>query len=387
MLLVVLGMVLDSRFYVIGLQRPELIRYSARRTHLKSASSDGRTATGGGGAVYCGSKMLPMQARAGRLCLRGGADDVLRDNQDPIARGAKRPRRPDGTADAYDVESLHSAMARADASKYLNPKVRPLHPAPSKDVHGDVVMRGVEIGAGGMGGRVSVANGGGDVGGGGGEGRERERPSARDLGTRERVRGEVDGEGAREREGAGEERTANRGGAGEGDAFTEYPAGGGAGGVAKADSPWLKKLRDVSQEMVVAQKNLKENQGNTTTDASSVEAAAAADQYQKCNKEATVLVDHFKQRMLDLLNWRNMSRLENSGQRDVNSSAPLIIAPEHARGGFACVILDREYGVAYRLEPMQNAVDAVLFVFTCLQTCHTCSFVTYNICHTPGSVM
>jgi len=32
--------------------------------------------------------------------------------------------------------------------------------------------------------------------------------------------------------------------------------------------------------------------------------------------------------------------------------------PAHSRGGFACVLLDKTYNVAYRLEPMRNQVDA-----------------------------
>lgn len=149
MLLLVLGMILDSS--VIGLQRPAFER--ARRQACAGRGSGGSALGGGGGSVNCGSTMMHMQAWAGRLCLRGGAEDMIHD-KDPLMRGAKRPRRPDGTVDANYVESLHSAMARADATKYMNPKVRPSHPTQlARDVDGgDVVMRGVETSAGGAGG-------------------------------------------------------------------------------------------------------------------------------------------------------------------------------------------------------------------------------------------
>ena len=56
----------------------------------------------------------------------------------------------------------------------------------------------------------------------------------------------------------------------------------------------------------------------------------------------------FKTRMLRLLAWRDAGR----------GAAP----PEHSRGGFACVLLDPEYGVAYRLEPMRNQQDAAAWL-------------------------
>jgi len=36
--------------------------------------------------------------------------------------------------------------------------------------------------------------------------------------------------------------------------------------------------------------------------------------------------------------------------------------PAHSRGGFACVLLDQTYNVAYRLEPMRNQVDAAAWL-------------------------
>ena len=54
-------------------------------------------------------------------------------------------------------------------------------------------------------------------------------------------------------------------------------------------------------------------------------------------------VSAFKVRMMELLNWRNNAH---------GTSTP----PDHSRGGFACVLLDKEYKVAYRLEPMKNQV-------------------------------
>ena len=36
--------------------------------------------------------------------------------------------------------------------------------------------------------------------------------------------------------------------------------------------------------------------------------------------------------------------------------------PAHSRGGFACVLLDKAYNVAYRLEPMRNQVDAAAWL-------------------------
>eukprot|EP00960_Hanusia_phi_P029236 747852-Hanusia_phi.AAC.6 len=60
-------------------------------------------------------------------------------------------------------------------------------------------------------------------------------------------------------------------------------------------------------------------------------------------------VSAFKVRMLELLNWRNSPH---------GSTTP----PDHSRGGFACVLLDKEYEVAYRLEPMKNQVDAAAWL-------------------------
>ena len=70
--------------------------------------------------VRCAGRVPPWGcACAGRLCLRGGAEEVAHD-KDAVARGGKRPRRPDGAPDASYIESLHSAMARADAAKKMH---------------------------------------------------------------------------------------------------------------------------------------------------------------------------------------------------------------------------------------------------------------------------
>lgn len=36
--------------------------------------------------------------------------------------------------------------------------------------------------------------------------------------------------------------------------------------------------------------------------------------------------------------------------------------PDHSRGGFACVLLDVENGIAFRLEPMKNIIDAAAWL-------------------------
>ena len=116
-----------------------------------------------------------------------------------------------------------------------------------------------------------------------------------------------------------------------------------------------------AQEIADAQKGTKEAAANYTSP-----DATAEEQHTRCAEEAGELVDHFKRRMLTLLDWRNTSKLRNGRDADtsyeVNMSSPLTVVPEHSRGGFACVILDREYKIAYRLEPMQNAVDAAAWL-------------------------
>ena len=133
----------------------------------------------------------------------------------------------------------------------------------------------------------------------------------------------------------------------------------------QARSCWLSVsaclLLVCAQEIADAQKGTKEAAANYTSP-----DATAEEQHTRCAEEAGELVDHFKRRMLTLLDWRNTSKLRNGRDADtsyeVNMSSPLTVVPEHSRGGFACVILDREYKIAYRLEPMQNAVDAAAWL-------------------------
>ena len=49
----------------------------------------------------------------------------------------------------------------------------------------------------------------------------------------------------------------------------------------------------------------------------------------------------FKGRLLELLQWRN-STIEDPPQRNATG-----VPPEHSRGGFACVLLDREHQVQW----------------------------------------
>ena len=95
---------------VVGLLPPDW--ELARRACARGAA--------GPAPARCAGRVPPRGcAWAGRLCLRGGADEVAHD-RDAIARGGKRLRRPDGALDASYVESLHSAMARADAAKLMH---------------------------------------------------------------------------------------------------------------------------------------------------------------------------------------------------------------------------------------------------------------------------
>ena len=109
--LMVMMVIFDSS--VIGLLPPdlELARRPCFRGHVCGA------------APYCGTKLSRIHSRAGRLCLRGGADDGGREKdtmRGPV-RGSKRPRRPqDGPFDADYVETLHSSMARADAARLMH---------------------------------------------------------------------------------------------------------------------------------------------------------------------------------------------------------------------------------------------------------------------------
>ena len=76
--------------------------------------------------AQCAGRAPPRGcSRTGRLCLRGGADDAAHDQEGALLRGGKRPRRPDGALDASYVESLHSAMARADAAKMMHVRCIP----------------------------------------------------------------------------------------------------------------------------------------------------------------------------------------------------------------------------------------------------------------------
>lgn len=61
-----------------------------------------------------------------------------------------------------------------------------------------------------------------------------------------------------------------------------------------------------------------------------------------------------------MLSWRNSTRGSADAAEEAGGGQAL--SPEHSRGGFACVILDRRYNVAFRLEPMPSAVDAAAWL-------------------------
>ena len=252
-----------------------------------------------------------------RLCLRGGDGNVAQDKEMTRAAG-KRFRRPDGELDATHVESLHSVMARADAVKFMQPKVRPSAAAATAVGQardgGDVVMKVGGAGAadggeagGGMGASFSVdggvrraANGMG-LAPGIAEERGRELSSARGhAGGR---RGEGQGGRGCEREGEG----------GEGD-----PALGQRGG-----SPWLLQLKEAAERRVLAQKKVKEKEGpqhgasdtgKDAVDEGAKTAGAAAGEVNNDEsgslgrieaQEAENLVSVFTGGLLELQHWRN----------------------------------------------------------------------------------
>jgi len=69
------------------------------------------------------------------------------------------------------------------------------------------------------------------------------------------------------------------------------------------NTPYMRRnrtsMRRVVQEMADAQKSTKEAAANYTAP-----DAAVAEQTERCAEEAEELVDHFKKRMLSLLDWR-----------------------------------------------------------------------------------
>ena len=350
-LLLVLASILDA--CVIGLLPPdlELVR--------RGRGTEGALYSGGG-------KMLLLQTWTGSLCLRGGAQDTVHPN------GKRARRAAEGVLDAEHVESLHAAMARADAAKYMNPKVRPAaktHPTlpVSSQLGDDVVKRRVQsTAATGQGATGEVAGGSRLV-----EGGSNDKFGAKESGGREGLMGDVDGgQRQRENEGRGREATGYTHGGEHGGQDQTIER---AGGERAHESPWLQKVCRLAEEMLLLHdpfqsKRNKENVTNSSgavggesATSTSAYAAEQTKQTQRCEEEAGGLVDHFKSRMLSLLNWRNGSNdSESNGEKGKSremteaasvSSRVLGVPPEHSRGGFACVILDREYGVAYRCHP------------------------------------
>ena len=130
-ILLLMALILDSS--VVSVLPPGLGELARRRSlHAAVGGGGGGTPlSGGGGLVHS------------RLILRGGANDFAQDKE-TMLRGGKRSRRADDQLDANYVESLHTAMARADAAKLMNLKSRPAQPgnAAKANDERDVDMKG-----------------------------------------------------------------------------------------------------------------------------------------------------------------------------------------------------------------------------------------------------
>ena len=137
--------------------------------------------------------------------------------------------------------------------------------------------------------------------------------------------------------------------------------------------------------------------------------------------EMDLCVSHFKSRLLDLLDWRTPRRGAASTDRDAGGAVDGHGAetfeewepdkerpgdggasveskmedgvsveeeggqharsepPAHSRGGFACVLLDKTYNVAFRLEPMRNQVCVHVCMHVCMYVCMCVCDKTYNV--------
>uniref|UniRef100_A0A7S4HAD9 Protein kinase domain-containing protein n=2 Tax=Guillardia theta TaxID=55529 RepID=A0A7S4HAD9_GUITH len=133
-------------------------------------------------------------------------------------------------------------------------------------------------------------------------------------------------------------------------------------------APLMEQLKNITELMATHRESKMSLNGSMTKD---LQKRFDAER-DALDRTSDKVVEAFKARMEQILEWRAQMADMNISGSSADTSGNLTVdptkdssdmtPPEHSKGGFACVLMDRENKVAFRLEPMRSSLDAAAWL-------------------------
>eukprot|EP00960_Hanusia_phi_P048998 759302-Hanusia_phi.AAC.3 len=134
------------------------------------------------------------------------------------------------------------------------------------------------------------------------------------------------------------------------------------------EAPLMEQLKNITESMAMHRESKAAMNGTIKKD---VQRRLDSER-DALDRTGEKVVEAFKARMEQILKWRSQTSepkasgssadVQDTQDPDDTKQSSNMSPPEHSKGGFACVLMDRENKVAFRLEPMRSSLDAAAWL-------------------------